>query len=208
MRPRPKPQSTVSDDPILVAIGANLPAPDGAPPLATCRRAAARSRPCPGCGSLPCRAGSRPRRCRRRTSRTTSTASPGWRVRPSRAALLAALRGIEAAFGRDRGEPNAARTLDLDLIAIGALIRDAPDPVLPHPRAHQRAFVMVPLAEVAPDWVHPRLGRRPRRWRRGWPARRSGRCARISAEGRVPRFVPRPAAPGRHFALANGRRAT
>ena len=74
------------------------------------------------------------------------------------AALLAALRAIEAAFGRERGEPNAARTLDLDLIAIGALIRDSPDPVLPHPRAHRRAFVMVPLAEVAPDWVHPRLG--------------------------------------------------
>jgi 2-amino-4-hydroxy-6-hydroxymethyldihydropteridine diphosphokinase len=53
--------------------------------------------------------------------------------------------------------PNAARTLDLDLIAMGELLRDRPDPVLPHPRTHQRAFVLVPLADVAPAWLHPRL---------------------------------------------------
>ena len=54
---------------------------------------------------------------------------------------------------------DAARTLDLDLIAIGGLVRDAPDPVLPHPRAHLRSFVLRPLSDVAADWVHPRLGR-------------------------------------------------
>ncbi len=42
---------------------------------------------------------------------------------------------------------------------MDGLVRDAPDPVLPHPRAHERAFVLLPLAEVAPGWVHPRLGR-------------------------------------------------
>ena len=74
------------------------------------------------------------------------------------AALLAALQAIEAQHGRVRSEPNAARTLDLDIIAMGDLVRDAPDPVLPHPRAHERRFVLAPLAEIAPGWVHPRLG--------------------------------------------------
>jgi 2-amino-4-hydroxy-6-hydroxymethyldihydropteridine diphosphokinase len=53
---------------------------------------------------------------------------------------------------------NAARCLDLDIIAIGSRQRAAPDPILPHPRAHQRAFVLAPLADVAPGWVHPVLG--------------------------------------------------
>ena len=58
-----------------------------------------------------------------------------------------------------RSVANAARTLDLDIIAVGSLVRDAPDPILPHPRAHLRAFVLAPLAEIAPDWVHPVLQR-------------------------------------------------
>jgi 2-amino-4-hydroxy-6-hydroxymethyldihydropteridine diphosphokinase len=65
---------------------------------------------------------------------------------------------IEAECGRERSMPNAARTLDLDIIGIGDVVRDAPDPILPHPRAHLRAFVLAPLADVAPDWVHPVLG--------------------------------------------------
>ena len=75
------------------------------------------------------------------------------------AALLARLLEVEAMCGRERSTPNAARTLDLDIIAIGELVRDAPDPILPHPRAHLRAFVLAPLADVAPHWVHPVLGR-------------------------------------------------
>ena len=74
------------------------------------------------------------------------------------AALLRRLMAIETACGRQRSTPNAARTLDLDIIGIGGLVRDAPDPVVPHPRAHLRAFVLAPLADVAPDWVHPVLG--------------------------------------------------
>ena len=77
--------------------------------------------------------------------------------------LLAWLQAIEADAGRLRSVPNAARTLDLDIIAMGdggQLVRTVPDPVLPHPRAHLRAFVLVPLLDVAPNWVHPVL-RRP-----------------------------------------------
>jgi 2-amino-4-hydroxy-6-hydroxymethyldihydropteridine diphosphokinase len=75
-------------------------------------------------------------------------------------AVLAALFALEAAFGRRRSQArNAARTLDLDLIAYGRLTLDEPDLVLPHPRAHERRFVMGPLAEIAPEWVHPVLGR-------------------------------------------------
>jgi 2-amino-4-hydroxy-6-hydroxymethyldihydropteridine diphosphokinase len=73
-------------------------------------------------------------------------------------ALLRALQAIEDAAGRVRPYPNAPRTLDLDLIAVGGLLRPAPDPVLPHPRAHLRRFVLLPLAEVAPGWRHPREG--------------------------------------------------
>ena len=79
-------------------------------------------------------------------------------ARPDPALLLAALHGIEAAAGRERPYPNAPRVLDLDIVAIDDLQRAAPDPVLPHPRAHLRHFVLQPLAEVAPGWVHPALG--------------------------------------------------
>jgi 2-amino-4-hydroxy-6-hydroxymethyldihydropteridine diphosphokinase len=74
-------------------------------------------------------------------------------------ALLAQLFAIEAHFARDRGPRNAPRTLDLDLIAYGRQVIDAPGLVLPHPRAHERLFVMGPLAEIAPGWVHPVLGK-------------------------------------------------
>jgi len=73
-------------------------------------------------------------------------------------AILEALFSIEAAFSRIRSARNAPRTLDLDLIAHGREVIDAPGLVLPHPRAHQRRFVMGPLAEIAPDWRHPVSG--------------------------------------------------
>lgn len=74
-------------------------------------------------------------------------------------ALMAALGRIEDAFGRQRSVANAPRTLDLDLIAYGRLIGDLDGLILPHPRAHQRLFVMGPLAEIAPDWIHPDKGK-------------------------------------------------
>ncbi len=72
--------------------------------------------------------------------------------------VMAALLSVESAFGRTRESTNAARTLDLDLIAHGRTVLDVAGLMLPHPRAHQRRFVMGPLAEIAPGWVHPRLG--------------------------------------------------
>ena len=70
-------------------------------------------------------------------------------------ALMAALGRIEEAFGRRRGLRNAPRTLDLDLIACGRLSGDLDGLILPHPRAAERRFVMGPLAEIAPGWIHP-----------------------------------------------------
>jgi 2-amino-4-hydroxy-6-hydroxymethyldihydropteridine diphosphokinase len=72
--------------------------------------------------------------------------------------VLAALHAIERAFGRERGQTNASRTLDLDLIAHGRTVLEGPGLVLPHPRAHERKFVMGPLAEIAPGWRHPVYG--------------------------------------------------
>jgi 2-amino-4-hydroxy-6-hydroxymethyldihydropteridine diphosphokinase len=71
--------------------------------------------------------------------------------------VLEALQRVEGRFGRERGERNAPRTLDLDLVAYGRLVVDQPGLQIPHPRAHQRLFVMGPLAEIAPEWRHPTL---------------------------------------------------
>ena len=144
---------------ILVAIGANLPGPDGATALETCRRAAVAldalpglrlkglsrwyaTEPVPPSGQPPYING---------VALLTGEVDP--------AALLKALQAIENAFGRVRSEPNAPRTLDLDIVGMGNAVRSAPDPILPHPRAHLRAFVLAPLADVAPGWVHPVVGK-------------------------------------------------
>lgn len=73
-------------------------------------------------------------------------------------ALLDALLDIEARFGRVRRERNGPRTLDLDLLLYDDIELDLPRLTLPHPRLHLRAFVLLPLTEVAPDLAIPRRG--------------------------------------------------
>ena len=72
-------------------------------------------------------------------------------------ALMALLEQTETRFGRERSGRNAPRTLDLDLIDYDGRVETGP-PVLPHPRLTERAFVLVPLADIAPGWRHPVSG--------------------------------------------------
>jgi len=143
---------------ILVGFGANLSMADGTPPAETLLRAALQVAALPGL--------SRPRLSRLwRSPPVPPSAQPDFvnavlrlegRAEPE--ALLSALHTIEARHGRVRGERNAPRTLDLDLLDLEGLVRQAPPPVLPHPRIRDRAFVLAPLAEVAPGWRHPVTG--------------------------------------------------
>lgn len=73
-------------------------------------------------------------------------------------ALLTTLLAIEQQFGRVRTERWGPRLLDLDLLLYDDQILDTPSLQLPHPQMHERAFVLVPLAEIAPQWVHPVMG--------------------------------------------------
>jgi len=71
--------------------------------------------------------------------------------------VLERLLTIENEFGRERREHWGARTLDLDLLLYDDVILNTPHLQLPHPRMDERAFVLVPLAEIAPNWLHPVL---------------------------------------------------
>ncbi|MGF1551306.1 MAG: 2-amino-4-hydroxy-6-hydroxymethyldihydropteridine diphosphokinase [Paracoccaceae bacterium] len=164
---------------ILLALGANLPSRVG-PPTATLRQALAElGRSVGEIGTISrffvteaVPAGSGP-------DFVNAAASLSLRQEWTAEDLLSRLHGIEAALGRRRGRRWGARTLDIDLLGWGARVlpdraaqaawmalgqaraaRTAPPavPVLPHPRLHERAFVLVPLAEVAPGWVHPATG--------------------------------------------------
>ncbi|MFC0410424.1 2-amino-4-hydroxy-6-hydroxymethyldihydropteridine diphosphokinase [Roseomonas elaeocarpi] len=143
----------------LVALGANLPGEDGQGPLETCRRAAAAL---DGICGLPLVAVSN---WWETPPDPPDPDSPPYvngvarlrGVAPPEL-LLEATQSIENRMGRVRSRPNAPRTLDLDLIAVGAFLRETPDPILPHPRARLRRFVLCPLAEVAPEWRNPRTG--------------------------------------------------
>jgi 2-amino-4-hydroxy-6-hydroxymethyldihydropteridine diphosphokinase len=72
--------------------------------------------------------------------------------------LLAVMQAVETRFGRVRGERNAARVLDFDLLDYRGQVSETAALVLPHPRLHERRFVLVPLAEIEPAWRHPVLG--------------------------------------------------
>ena len=74
-------------------------------------------------------------------------------------ALLALLHRVEQRFGRVRRQRNEPRVLDLDLLDYDGLVQPGDGAVLPHPRLHERAFVLLPLRDVAPGWRHPSLGR-------------------------------------------------
>ncbi|BCJ87379.1 2-amino-4-hydroxy-6-hydroxymethyldihydropteridine diphosphokinase [Effusibacillus dendaii] len=73
--------------------------------------------------------------------------------------LLKNLLQIEAEHGRVRDLKWGPRTLDLDLLFYGKLVEQSDDLILPHPHMHDRAFVLLPLQDLAPDWVHPLLGK-------------------------------------------------
>jgi len=146
---------------VLVAIGANLPGPGGMTPQASCAAAAAAL---DGLCGLRLRALSR---WYATAPEPPAAGAPDYvngmaRLEgpaPDPVALLRALQALEDSAGRARPYPNAPRSLDLDIIALGRLVRPGPDPILPHPRAHLRSFVLRPLLDVAPDWTHPLLGR-------------------------------------------------
>ena len=72
--------------------------------------------------------------------------------------LLRALLGIERDLGRTRSFPDAPRTLDLDLLIVDDVTLQTAELTLPHPRLHERAFVLVPLADLDPEMVHPVSG--------------------------------------------------
>jgi len=144
---------------VLVGLGSNLPDPRIGPPRAILEAALAAL---PGQG-IPVLA-----RSRWYESAPVPASDQPWFVNGvalvgddlAPADLLAALHAVERAFGRQRRVVNEARPLDLDLLAYGDRVDPGPTPpILPHPRLAERAFVLLPLAELVPDWRHPATGR-------------------------------------------------
>lgn len=80
------------------------------------------------------------------------------RTRLDPAAVLRETQRIEHELGRVRSVPNAPRVIDVDILSHGDLLLQTAELTLPHPRLTERAFVLVPLVEIAPEWRHPRLG--------------------------------------------------
>ena len=142
---------------ILVAIGANLPGADGASPRDACQAAAEAVRAIPGLGFIALSPWYRTAAIPRSEQPDYCNGMIRLEGEMAAAALLERLQQIERELGRVRGERNAARVIDLDIIDLNGTIRAVPDPVLPHPRAHLRAFVLRPLLDVAPAWRHPAL---------------------------------------------------
>jgi 2-amino-4-hydroxy-6-hydroxymethyldihydropteridine diphosphokinase len=139
---------------ILIGIGSNLAARPAATPLATAQAglsalAAPHLQPV-GCSSwyesAPVPASDQP-------WFVNAVALIASDREPER--LLEWMLAVESRFGRVRGEPNAARTLDLDLLDYDGLIIESPVLTLPHPRMSERRFVLEPLCEIAAGWRHP-----------------------------------------------------
>jgi 2-amino-4-hydroxy-6-hydroxymethyldihydropteridine diphosphokinase len=140
---------------ILIGIGSNLPGPRFGTPRDNCE------------GSLVAMADKGIRLLRRSrwyTSAPVPAADVPWYVNGVAAVetpfdpvrILSVLHRIEDDFGRVRGAANAPRSLDLDLLAFHDDVSDENAAVIvPHPRMHERAFVLMPLREIAPDWRHP-----------------------------------------------------
>jgi len=142
---------------ILIGIGSNLAAPPAATPLETAR-AALPALAAPHLQPFACSAWyeSAPLPVSDQPWFVNAVAFIATDLEP--ATLLDRLLDVEARFGRIRGERDAARTLDLDLLDYDGLIVDTPGLTLPHPRLHLRRFVLEPLGEIAPDWRHPLSG--------------------------------------------------
>jgi len=141
---------------IYISLGANVPSPAG-PPAVTLRKAL-EAMPAAGL---------------RVVAVSPFYQTPAWpdpkdppfvnavaeiATRLGPAAVLKALLGIEKAFGRVRKVRWEPRSLDLDLLDFGGLSTDTEELMLPHPRLHERAFVLRPLADIAPHWRHPDTG--------------------------------------------------
>ena len=73
-------------------------------------------------------------------------------------ALLSVVKEIERKIGRVKRERWGPREIDIDILLYGDLSLELPGLSIPHPRLHERKFVLVPLVKIAPDWVHPKLG--------------------------------------------------
>jgi len=143
---------------ILVGLGANLDSPRFGPPRRTLEAALARLDAggirIVSCSRFYCSA---PMPASDQPWYVNAVAEVETPLGPK--ALLEALLAVEGEFGRVRSVANAPRVLDLDLLAYGDTVTaEGAEPALPHPRLAGRAFVLYPLAEVAPDWRHPATG--------------------------------------------------
>lgn len=140
---------------ILVAVGSNLVHPEFGAPIAVCAAAIA------AVEEGECRVLSQSRWFR--SAPVPKSDQPDFingvfsvETSMAPAEFLVFLHRIEARFDRERSVPNAARTLDLDLLTYNEIVNKGPvSPILPHPRMSERAFVLLPLADIAPDWHHP-----------------------------------------------------
>lgn len=144
---------------ILIGVGSNIPGPQGATPRQNCHNALK---------LLEDSGVTIVRRSRWYRSSPIPPSDQPWFINGVVAVeaaglepepLLELLHQIELEFGRRRSQPNAPRPLDLDILDFDGRIT-SPDAsiVLPHPRMHQRAFVLMPLSEIAPEWRHPVIG--------------------------------------------------